>query len=210
MKIKIFKSCDPCWVFQICWHVECSTFATSSFRIWNSSTGIPSPPLALFVVVLPKAHLTSHSKMSGSRWVITPLWLSGSLWSFLYSFSVYLYYLFLISASVRSIPFLSLIVPIFAWNIPLVSLIFLKRCLVSSFLLFSFISFHSLRKALLKISLLAILWNFAFRWVYLCFSPLPFTFLLFSAICKAYSDSRFAFLHCFFLQMVLITTSCTV
>ena len=27
-------------------------------------------PLALFVVVLPKAHLTSHSRMSGSRWVI--------------------------------------------------------------------------------------------------------------------------------------------
>ena len=28
--------------------------------------------------MLPKAHLTSHSRMSGSRWVITPLWL---LWS---------------------------------------------------------------------------------------------------------------------------------
>ena len=28
------------------------------FRIWNSSVGIPSPPLALFIVVLPKAHLT--------------------------------------------------------------------------------------------------------------------------------------------------------
>ena len=27
----------------------------SSFRIWNSSTGIPSPPLALFVVMLSKA-----------------------------------------------------------------------------------------------------------------------------------------------------------
>src|SRR5574337_1117587 len=37
-----------------------------------SSTGIPSPPLALFVVLLSKAHLTSHSRMSGSRSVITP------------------------------------------------------------------------------------------------------------------------------------------
>ena len=55
---------------------ECSTFIASSFRIWNSSTGIPSPPLALFVVMLSKAHLTSHSRMSGSRWVITPSWLS--------------------------------------------------------------------------------------------------------------------------------------
>ena len=42
------------------------------FRIWNSSTGIPSPLLALFVVMLPKAHLTSHSRMSGSRWVRKP------------------------------------------------------------------------------------------------------------------------------------------
>ena len=28
------------------------------FRIWNSSTGIPSPPLALFIVMLPKTRLT--------------------------------------------------------------------------------------------------------------------------------------------------------
>ena len=64
-----------------------STFIASSFRIWNSSTGIPSPPLALFVVMLSKAHLTSHSRMSVSRWVITPLWLSGSWRSFLCSSS---------------------------------------------------------------------------------------------------------------------------
>ena len=49
-------------------------FYSIIFRIWNSSTGIPSPPLALFRVLLSKAHLTSHSRMSGSRWVITPLW----------------------------------------------------------------------------------------------------------------------------------------
>ena len=30
-----------CWVFQICWHIECSTFTEWSFRIWNSLTGIP-------------------------------------------------------------------------------------------------------------------------------------------------------------------------
>ena len=57
----------------------------SSFRIWNNSTGIPSPPLALFMVILPKAHLTSHSSMSGSRCMITPSWLSGSWRSCLYS-----------------------------------------------------------------------------------------------------------------------------
>ena len=52
----------PCWVFHICWHIECSTFIALSFRIWNSSTEIPSPPLALFIVMLSKAHLTSHSR----------------------------------------------------------------------------------------------------------------------------------------------------
>ena len=54
-------------------------------RIWNSSTGIPSPLLALLVVMLSKAHLTLHSRMSGSRWVITPSWLSWSWRSFLVS-----------------------------------------------------------------------------------------------------------------------------
>ena len=71
MKTDLFQSYGHCWVFQICWHIECSTFTASSFRIWNSSTGIPSPPLALFVVMLHKPHLTSHPKMSDSRWVIT-------------------------------------------------------------------------------------------------------------------------------------------
>ena len=135
--------------------------------------------------------------------------LSGSLRSFLYSSSVYSWHLFLISsASVRSIPFLSFIVPIFAWNVPLVSLIFLKRSLVFPILLFSSISLHlSLKKAFL--SLLAILWNSAFRWVYLSLSPLPFASLLFSATYKASSDSHLAFLHFFFLGTVLITTFCT-
>ena len=159
--------------------------------------------------MLSKVHLTSHSRMSGSRWVITPSCLSGSWRSFLYSSSVYSCHLFLIPyASVRSIPFLSFIEPIFAWNVPLVSLIFLKRSLVFPILLFSSISFHwLLRKAFL--SLLAILWNSAFKWVYLSFSPLLFTSLLFTAICKASSDSHFAFLHVFFLGMVLIPVSCT-
>ena len=122
MKTDIFQSCGHCWVFQICWHFECSTFTTLSFRIWNSSTGIPSPPLALFVVLLPKAHLTLHPRMPGSRWVITPSRLSGSWRSFFHSSSVYSCDVFLISsASVRSIPFLSFSEPVFAWNIPLVS-----------------------------------------------------------------------------------------
>ena len=67
MKTDLFQSCGHCWVFQICWHLECNTFTASSFRIWSSSTGIPSSPLALFFVMLPKAYLTSHFRMSGSR-----------------------------------------------------------------------------------------------------------------------------------------------
>ena len=35
----------------------------SSFRILNSSVRIPSLPLVLLVVMFPKAHLTSHSRI---------------------------------------------------------------------------------------------------------------------------------------------------
>ena len=111
-KTHLFQSCSLCWVFQICWHVECSTLIASSFRIWNSSTEIPLPPLALFVVMLSMARLTSYSWMSGSRWVIAPSWLSKSWRPFLYSSSAYSHHLYLISsASVRSIQFMSFIVP---------------------------------------------------------------------------------------------------
>ena len=85
------------------------------------------------------------SKFAGflrSTWLHIPGCLALGEWShhrdylgredlFLYSSSVYSCHLFLIpSTSVRTIPFLSFIEPIFAWNIPLVSLIFLKRSLV--------------------------------------------------------------------------------
>ena len=41
-------------------------FDSIIFQDLKQLTGILSPPLALFVVMLPKAHLTSHSSMSGS------------------------------------------------------------------------------------------------------------------------------------------------
>ena len=43
------------------------------------------------------------------------------------------------------------------------------------------------------LSLLAILWNSAFKWEYFSFPPLLFASLLFTAICKASSDRHFAF-----------------
>ena len=87
------------WPFPVLWPLlsfpnlqtyRVQHLTASSLRSWNSPTGIPSPPVALFVVKLPKAHLTSYSRMSGSRWVITSSWLSGLWRSFLYSSSVYL------------------------------------------------------------------------------------------------------------------------
>ena len=89
IKTDIFQFCGHGWFFQVCWHIECNTFTASSFRIWNSSSGIPSSPLALFVVMLPKAHLSSHPRMSGSRWVTTASWLSISSRAFLYTSFVY-------------------------------------------------------------------------------------------------------------------------
>ena len=90
---------------------------------------------------------------------------------------VYSCYLVLISStSVRSLLFLSFTVLIFAWNVHLISPMFLKRSLVFPTLLFSFISLHfSLKKAFLFLP--ASLWNSAFSLVYLFLSPLPFQFL---------------------------------
>ena len=125
--------------------------------------------------MLPNAQPTSHSRMSGSSWVTTPLWLSRSLIPLLYSSSVYSCHLFLISsASVTSLPFLSFIEPIFAWNAPLVTPIFLNRSLGFPSLLFSSISLHcSHKKAFL--SLLSILLNATFSQLGI-FSPFSFAF----------------------------------
>ena len=91
---------------------------------------------------------------------------------------------------------------------PWLSLLFLMKSLVFPILLFSSISLHcSLKKTFL--SLLAILRNFAFSWVY-HFSPLPSASLLSLAICKVSSDNHFATLHFYFFGMTLIIGSYTV
>ena len=54
--------------------------------------------------MLSKAHLSLNPRMSGSRWMITPSWLSGSWRSFLYSSSVYSCHLFLISSASAIFP----------------------------------------------------------------------------------------------------------
>ena len=119
-------------------HIECSTFTASTVRIWNRSTGIPSPPLTLLIVVFLKTHLTLHSKLPDSRWGLTSLQLCGSLGSFLYSSSVYSCHLFLISfASASPYCFCPLFCPSLHEIFPLISQIFLKRSLVFPFLLSS-------------------------------------------------------------------------
>ena len=175
----------------------------------SASTSVFPPPLALFAVMLPKAHLTSHSRMSVCRWVTTPSWLCGSWRSFFYSSSVYFCHLFLIaSASVGFLPFLSFIEPIFAWHVPLVSLIFLKRSLVFHILLFSSIALHwSLRKAFLP--LLAIPWNSALNGYIFPFL-LCFLLLFFSQLfVRPPQTAILLFLHFFSMGMVLIPVSCT-
>ena len=128
---------------------------------------------------------------------------------FLSSSSVYSCHLLLISPfSVRFIHFLSFIVPIFVMKCSLGISNFLEE--ISS-LSHSIVSLYFL--ALITeegfLTLLAILWNSAFKWVYISFSPLSFSSPLFTAICKASSDNHFSFLHFFFLGMVLILASGT-
>ena len=135
--------------------------------------------------------------MSSSRWVITPLWLSRSLRFFFFWYSsVYSCYLFLIcSASVRSLLFLSLIMPILSWNIPLIFPIFEEISSLSHSIVFLYFLHYSFKKTFL--SLLAILWNSVFSWVYLFLTCLLLPSLLSSAICKATSDNHFAFSYFF-------------
>ena len=119
--------------------ILCLQYPPSAFGLQDFSLNVTSAE-----------NFSDHSILSShpSSHPILILCMYGPLY-FLYSSSVYSCHLFLIcSASVRSIPFLSIIVPIFALNGPLVSLIFLKRSLIFPILLFSFISLHwSLRKA---------------------------------------------------------------
>ena len=208
MKTDLFQLCGHCWLATICWHIECSTFTASSFRIWNSSTGIPSPPLVLFVLMLLKAHLTLHSRMSDCRWVITPSWLSGSLRYFLYSSSLFLPPFLNIFCFCHFHTVSVLYCAHLCMKCSLTISNFLKKYPVFPILLFSSISLHwSLRKAFL--SLLAILWNSAFRCLYLSFSPLPSLLFFCQLFVRPPQTTILPFYIFHSLEMVLITASHT-
>ena len=125
------------------------------------------------------------------------------------TFPVYSCQLLISSASIRSILFLSFIVPIFSLHI-------------SNFLIYIFSNFleeiSSLPFYCFPIFLCIVhltrlsYFSLFFGTLYLNGCIFPFLLclsLLFSAICKSSSDNHFAFLHFFFFGMVLITTSCT-
>ena len=148
--------------------------------------------------MLSKAHLTSHSRISGSRWEITPSWLPGSWRSFFYS-SVYSFHLFLISsASVRSLSFLSLYCSHRCMRYSLGISNFLEEIsrLSHSVLFLYFFALIAEESFLISS---CYFWDSAFRCLYLSFSPLLFASFLFTAICKASPDSHFVFFAYLFL-----------
>ena len=83
MKTDRFQSCGHCWVFQTCWHIECSTFSASSFRTWNSQ-GVHSSflfklrdlQLETHRLQCPQAdpRLHTHTALLPSGWY--PVWVS--------------------------------------------------------------------------------------------------------------------------------------
>ena len=153
-------------------------------------------PLLFFSFIFISWRLISSQYFSGFCHILT--WISHGV-----------RHLFLISSTfVKSLPFLSFIGPILAWNVSLISPIFLKISLIFLVLLLYSISLHcSFKEAFL--SLLSVLWNSAFSWVYIFLSPLPFSSLLSSAICKTSLDKHSVFWHFFFFGMALVTVFCT-
>ena len=153
--------------------------------------------------MLPKAHLTSHCRISGSRWVTTPSWLFLSLRPFLYSSSVYSCHLLLIS-SARSLPFLSYYAhPCMKCSLDLPSFLeeisSLSHSVVFLYFFALFIEESLLISPCYSLELCV---QFAVH-------SLPLASLLSSAIWKASLYNYFAFLDFFFLGMVLVTTTCT-
>ena len=170
MKTDLFQSCGLSFPNFLAY---LSAVVSQHHLLGFEITGIPSPSLALFVVMLP-------------TWLHIPGCLALGEWShhcgylghedllctvLLCILATFLKYLLLLLGSYHFCP---LSCPSFHEMLPWYLWFFLKRSLVFPILLFSPISLHwSLRKDFL--SLLAILWNSAFKWVYLSFSPLLFT-----------------------------------
>ena len=116
----LFQSFGHCWVFQICWCIDCRTFSASSFRIWKSSAGIPSSPLPLLEWCFLRP-----------TWLCIPGCLALSEWShhlgYLGHYDLFCRVLLCILATSSNIfcfcqvhTVAVLYCGIFAWNVPLV------------------------------------------------------------------------------------------
>ena len=158
--------------------------------------------------MLPKAHLTSYSSISGFTWETQASSLSQSLWPFLYSSSALSCHLFLISsASVKSLTFLPLLCPslhvVFLWYLHfawryLYSLQFYYFPLILT--VFTYENFLISPCYSLEVCIpFSISFPFSFA----------FHFSYFLSCFKASSCNPFSFSYLFFLGMVLVTTSCT-
>ena len=78
-----FQSCGHCWVFQICWHIECSTFTASSFRIWNSSAGkkkLSSSQAVQKQILRPEFANACFKSWSWRNWAETDGWGFYAIW----------------------------------------------------------------------------------------------------------------------------------
>ena len=73
MKTDLFQSCGHCWVSQFAGILS----VASSFRIWSSSTEIPSPPLALSVVMLPMNSMKRQNYGENKKDQCLPQFMNG-------------------------------------------------------------------------------------------------------------------------------------
>ena len=186
-----------------------SALIASSFRILNSSAEIPSLPLTLLLVGLPKYHLTSHSRMP--TWVndhtIVAIWVIKIF--FVKSFCVFFPSLLDLSCFYWFFTISILYCAHFWRKYSFDTCNFFEEISILSFstVFLCFFTFF-IEEGLL---------------VSLCYSPelciqlgipslssLLFTSLLSSSIHKASSDNHFAFFHLFFFGMLLVTASCTI
>ena len=110
--------------------------------------------------------------------------------------------------SVRSIPFLSFIEPIFAGNVPFgISNFFEEISSLSHSIIFLYFFTLITEEGFLISPSYSL--EFCIQMDISFLFSFAFASLLLSAICKAPSDNHFSFLHFFFLGTVLITISYT-
>ena len=99
MKTDLFQSSGHCRIFQIYWHIEYNILIASSYRIWNRSAGIPSPPFALSnVSYSPFGFTFQEVQLLMNDHTIIAIWV---IKIFLILFCVFLPCLPISSASVR-------------------------------------------------------------------------------------------------------------